>query len=156
MKLTTLQDILPLVNDLKAKDKVIVLATGVFDIIHQEHINFLDLAKKSGDTLLVGLETDARVKLIKGEDRPINKQTTRLENIRKIKAVDKAFLLPNKFSQQQNWENFIKLLRPDIYAVSSHTQWLENKRKIMKKFGGELKVVHQQNILISTTKIINQ
>jgi len=154
MKLTNLDKVKIFVNKHKQSSKSIVLATGVFDVLHQEHNNFLSLAKQAGDILIVGLETDSRVKAIKGSNRPINNQNQRLENMSQTKSADLAFLLPEKFDQQQDWENFISYLRPNIYAVSSHTKWLENKRKITEKFGGKLKIVHQHNPKLSTTKII--
>ena len=54
--------------------KKIVLATGCFDILHPAHLEFLALAKEQGDVLIVGLETDARVRQLKGKDRPNHHQ----------------------------------------------------------------------------------
>ena len=58
-----------------------ILVTGVFDLLHQEHINFLTKAKAVGDILVVGLETDTRVKQLKGFNRPINSTKDRLQNL---------------------------------------------------------------------------
>jgi D-beta-D-heptose 7-phosphate kinase/D-beta-D-heptose 1-phosphate adenosyltransferase len=154
MKTSSLNQVIKYLG--KNKDKVTVLATGIFDLLHQEHIKFLTKAKQSGDLLIVGVEIDSRVKAIKGKDRPIDNQTKRLDNLSKLESVDKVFLLPQNFNTQQDWENFIQDLRPNIYAVSSHTNWLKNKRLIMNKFGGKVQVVHRHNPKISTTKIIKK
>ena len=131
----------------------IVLVTGVFDIIHIEHIRFLSKAKKVETKLIVGIETDKRVKKIKGGHRPINNQIIRLEQLTSLKAVDHAFLLPQDFSHQQDWESFIQVLKPDIYAVSSHTSYLDNKKKTVEKFGCNFSIVHQYNPEYSSSKL---
>ena len=156
MKLRALTDILPFVKPAKLKGQTIVLVTGVFDLLHQEHVNFLKKAKAAGNILVVGLETDARVREIKGEKIPINRQAVRLKNLENLHLADYVFLLPQAFNRQGHWENFIATLRPDIYAVSSHTNYLANKRKIMTKFGGVVKIVHQFNPAVSTTQLLNR
>src|SRR5690606_35600971 len=116
-----------------------------FDILHPEHIRFLPKAKAEGDQLIVGLKTDERVKQIKGPHRPIHTLALRLEQIDALKVVDRAFALPVQFSSQHDWESFLDQLRPDLYAVSSHTSWLKNKQQLCDKYNVELKVVHQFN-----------
>ena len=102
----------------------IVLVTGIFDLLHIEHIRFLEQAKAVGDKLIVGIETDARVSHIKGGGRPVNNADIRLEQLTALKAVNIAFLLPEQFDKQADWEDFIAQTKPDIYAVSSHTIYL--------------------------------
>lgn len=150
-----LKTILPVIKQAKNQKKTIVLATGVFDIIHQEHVKFLTKAKAAGDLLIVGLETDKRVAEMKGEGRPVNSLITRIKNLQALCLADHVFSLPEQFNRQADWESFVQNLSPDIYAVSSHTNWLENKRTIMEKFGGQLVIVHQHNPKVSTTILID-
>jgi len=150
----SLTGILPFINRSKSQGKSIILATGVFDILHQEHINFLTKAKAAGDILVIAVETDSRVQQIKGPDRPVNNQAKRLTSLTSLNIADYVIFLPRKFNSQADWEAFIKQLKPDIYAVSSHTHWLKNKQTIMEKFGGQLKIVHNHNPTISTTKLL--
>jgi cytidyltransferase-like protein len=145
-----------LIDKKRAAGANIVLATGVFDILHIEHIRFLTRAKAAGDFLSVGLETDARVKSMKGHHRPVNDQIVRLEQISSLKPVDHAFILPEKFSTQSDWDHFMAAVSPVVYAVSSHTKYLENKRKLAKKHGSTLKVVHEFNPTFSTTKFYHR
>ena len=140
----------------KQKGLCIVLATGVFDLLHREHQKYLSASKKAGDYLLVGVERDSRVREIKGSHRPIQDQATRVKNIINLSIADSVFLLPEEFSSQKDWEKFIQLLKPDIYAVSSQSSFLENKSNIMEKNGGVVKIVHQFNPDVSTTQIIMQ
>lgn len=136
--------------------KTVVLVTGVFDVLHQEHYRFLRAAKKAGNWLAVGLESDARVKAMKGDDRPINSQTDRVANLKQWQIADEVFILPENFDQREIREKLIERLRPQILAVSSHTPHLESKRKVMKKYGGKVKVVYRFRPGVSSTKLIKQ
>jgi cytidyltransferase-like protein len=138
------------------KKQVKVLVTGVFDCLHQEHLNFLNKAKALGDILMIGLETDSRVKKIKGHTRPVNNQESRVKNLEKLNIANKVFLMPEDFSEASQHYEFIKEIEPDILAVSSHTPNLKQKEIIMKKIKGRLVVVMKQNPEMSSTKIINQ
>lgn len=139
----------------KSKEKI-VLVTGVFDLLHTEHIAFLHKAKKVGDRLIVALESDVRVKQLKGPTRPINKVDVRVDRIRRLQVADSLFVLPEQFSRPVDHENLIKTIRPDILAVSSHTKHLDKKRAILKKYGGKVEIVHPHNPLISTTAIVSK
>jgi cytidyltransferase-like protein len=131
-----------------------VLATGVFDVLHSEHKKFLKAAKKQGDILWVGLETDARVRKLKGPGRPVNPLTIRLQNLRQLKIADKVFALPEKFSSSADHRALIKRIGPDILAVSAHSPNLVAKKKIMEDLGGRLRIVLPKNPKISTTKLL--
>lgn len=132
----------------------VVLVTGVFDVIHGEHVKFLKKAKQLGDKLVVALESDYRVKKLKGKDRPINSQKIRKNNLEKLKLADKVMILPEKFDTPEDHLKFLRLIKPDILAVSSHTAHQKQKRHLMQMIGGELVVAHQHNPEISTTKLI--
>jgi rfaE bifunctional protein nucleotidyltransferase chain/domain len=75
----------------KNRDKKIVFTNGCFDILHSGHVAYLNEAKKQGDLLFVGLNSDNSIKRLKGETRPINKELDRkylLENLRCIDCVE--------------------------------------------------------------------
>lgn len=135
--------------------KKITLATGVFDILHQEHITFLRAAKQLTGVLFVGIESDVRVRQIKGPSRPIYNQSQRRKNLENQHIADYIFVLPEDFSKPDDHRQLIKQLMPTYLAVSSHTKHLEKKRKILRNFGGDVKVVHQHNPTVSTSLIIN-
>ena len=141
-------------SDLIGKERGKVLATGVFDILHPEHVKFLKAAKKQGDILLVGVESDTRVSLLKGPGRPINPISRRLINLRRLKIADQVFALPEKFFSPAAHEALIKKIRPDILAVSASTPNQKEKRRIMEKLGGRLKVVLPHNPRVSTSKML--
>lgn len=133
-----------------------VLATGVFDLLHEEHLNFLKKAKNLGDRLVVGLESDARVREIKGLARPILPQDQRLNNLKKLNIADEVFILPEKFSRPEDHLNLVKSVGAKILAVSSHTAHLDKKRLIMEQAGGEVVVVHEHNPKISTSILLEK
>ncbi len=149
----TYHDALQQVKEWKQQGNKVAFATGVFDILHIDHVRFLQKAQAAADKLIIGVETDKRVEEMKGKHRPVNKQQIRVEQLSALRSVDFAFILPESFSTQQDWEDCMKAINPDIYAVSSHTKWLENKQKICNKFGVQLAVVYQHNPENSTTLI---
>ncbi|MDH5533612.1 MAG: adenylyltransferase/cytidyltransferase family protein [Candidatus Pacebacteria bacterium] len=136
--------------------KVKVLVTGVFDLLHEEHLTFLKKAKDLGDYLVVGVESDKRVKEIKGEHRPIHSQDQRVEVIKKENIADEVIILPEHFSSKDDHIAFIKSINPDVLAVSSHTAHLDKKEAIMRLFGGRVEVIHDHNPKISTTIILQK
>lgn len=133
-----------------------VLVTGVFDLLHEEHLIFLRKAKKLGNWLVIGIESDKRVKEIKGQNRPINDQNKRKANLEFEQIADEVFILPEQFSNKEDHINLIKQISPAVLAVSSHTAHLDKKEKIMKLVGGRVEVIHNHNPEISTTLILKR
>jgi len=133
--------------------KKIVLVTGCFDILHYEHLKFLKKAKKEGHVLVVGLESDKRVREMKGEGRPVNLWQKRAKNLVRLNEVDFVIKLPDDFNKQSVRFKIIRLIRPHILAISSQDPLEERKKKESLKIGCLLKVVHNYNPRVSTTKL---
>lgn len=93
----------------KLQDKKIVFTNGCFDIIHSGHIHYLSEAKKLGDILIIGLNTDDSVKRLKGNNRPINNQQDRAVVLSALKPVDFVVL----FDEDTPLE-LIKIINPDV------------------------------------------
>lgn len=146
--------ILELARSAHDQQKTLVLVTGVFDVLHRGHRHFLERAKAAGDVLIVGLESDVRVRQLKGEGRPVDNQEVRRQKVEKARGVDGVFILPEVFDQPEHHLELLKLLRPDILAVSAHTPHLEKKQKLMEVIDGRVEVVMAQDDGISTTKLI--
>lgn len=146
----SISSIKPICLKLHASGQKLVLATGFFDLLHKEHIKFLQKAKAKGDALIVGVESDARARALKGQGRPLQTQQIRLQRL--APYADYLLALPDDFDRQTAYEQLMAVIRPDIYAVSSHSPHLENKRALTKKYGGQLIIVHKHNPSVSTTK----
>ena len=92
-----------------------IVVNGTFDILHRGHIEMLEYAKSLGDHLLVCIDTDTRVKELKGIDRPINNQTDRAFMLQSLKCVDKVWL----FDSTEELEFILTNYRPDIMVKGS-------------------------------------
>ena len=92
-----------------------VWTNGCFDILHRGHVEMFKFAKSLGDELIVGLDTDEKVKEAKGDDRPFNTLEDRELVISSIRYVDKTF----SFDSQKQLEHLIKSIKPDILVVGS-------------------------------------
>lgn len=90
-----------------------VWTNGCFDIIHVGHLKMLEYAKSRGDYLIVGIDTDERVKKLKGEDRPFNNEKDRKIFLESIKYVDEVVL----FGSPDELESHIKNLEINLIVV---------------------------------------
>ena len=134
--------------------KKVVLATGFFDLLHSEHINFLQKARAAGDVLIVAVESDERARKLKGDNRPVEPQSVRCEKV--LQYADYVVALPSDFDNFKSYDSLMSAIKPEIYAISSHTNHQKSKNFLSQKYGGHLVVVHNLNPDISTTQIIEQ
>lgn len=95
----------------------IVLTSGTFDLFHIGHAQYLEKAKDLGDVLIVGVDSDARVKKRKGPDRPIVPEDERVLILSHVRHVDVITL--KNLDDESN--HLIKLVQPDVLVVSEST-----------------------------------
>ncbi len=124
----------------------IVFTNGCFDILHRGHIELFKHCKEVGDVLIVGIDSDQRVKELKGEKRPINSQEDRKLMLDSLKYIDNVFI----FDNQIQLENLIKNVNPDIMVVGSD---YKNKTVIGSQYAKKLIFFERINEY-STTKTI--
>ena len=91
------------------------MVNGTFDIVHRGHIEMLNYAKSLGDKLLVAIDTDRRVRELKGEGRPINDQYDRAFLLNNLKCVDEVWLFDSKEELIMIMESY----KPDVYVKGS-------------------------------------
>jgi D-beta-D-heptose 7-phosphate kinase/D-beta-D-heptose 1-phosphate adenosyltransferase len=87
----------------------VVFTNGCFDILHRGHLEYLKASKNLGDKLIVGINSDASVRLLKGSDRPINKQEDRKALLLALKFVDEVIIFDDITPYF-----LIKEIQPDI------------------------------------------
>jgi len=87
-KLKSIQEIVKIVRQLKKEDKKIVFTNGCFDLLHLGHIRYLRGAKRLGDVLVIGLNSDHSVSSLKGKGRPLVKEEDRAEVLSALEMVD--------------------------------------------------------------------
>lgn len=121
------------------KDRI-VLTGGCFDILHIGHVRFLSEAKRMGDYLVVLLESDRKVKKLKGKDRPVFIQRERAEMLSALASVDLIVLLPT-MQNDSDYLNLLMKIKPDVIAVTEDDPDIEKKRCQAKEIGGELKII---------------
>ncbi|QQS36740.1 MAG: D-glycero-beta-D-manno-heptose 1-phosphate adenylyltransferase [Ignavibacteriales bacterium] len=134
---------------LKAENKKLVFTNGCFDLIHAGHVDYLNKSRALGDALVVALNSDASVKRIKGNKRPILNQEERSFIVSNLKCVDYV-----TFFDEDTPAQIIAELVPDILVKGA--DWDLNKivgREIVESNGGEVKTIKFVNDQ-STSKII--
>lgn len=103
--------LIEVINDLKENNVKIAATNGCFDILHVGHVKYLKEAKKCGDVLVVGLNSDVSVKMLKGETRPINPQSDRAQVLAALNCVDYVVI----FDEISPIE-LLKSIKPDVYV----------------------------------------
>jgi rfaE bifunctional protein nucleotidyltransferase chain/domain len=123
-----------------------VWINGCFDILHYGHFRMIEYAASLG-TLIIGIDTDARVKLMKGDDRPYHTLEQRIFNLRNIKGVSAVVT----FNTDDELIEQIKLFQPDVFVIGSD---YKNKPIIGSEFVKEIRFFDRIEGF-STTKILN-
>lgn len=139
---------------LKRGGKRIILAGGVFDILHIGHIKFLEAAKKRGDILFILLESDRNVEKFKGKDRPINNQGERAMVLSSLRPVDFVIIL-GEMKTNSDYDKLIINLKPDIIATTKKSQQIIHNRRQAKLVDAELALVINRISNKSTTRLAN-
>ena len=92
-----------------------VMVNGTFDVLHPGHVALLNTARSYGDYLIVAIDTDRRVRELKGEGRPINNQNDRKIMLTNLKAVDFVVI----FDSTEELIDYMKLYKPQVYVKGS-------------------------------------
>jgi len=109
MIFTKLKDLKKIIDKFKKEKKVIVFTNGCFDILHIGHVKYLKKAKKLGDILIVGVNSDDSVKILKGKTHPIIPEKERAEILDSLEVVDYVIIFneinPENLSRIIWWKN---------------------------------------------------
>ena len=92
-----------------------VWINGCFDVLHHAHFKLLEHAASFGELLIVGIDSDKRVKELKGDDRPFHTQEERKYNLERVKGVKRVVI----FDSPEMLEELIKTFEPDVFVIGS-------------------------------------
>ncbi len=123
-----------------------VWINGCFDILHYGHFKLIEYAKSLGDQLVIGIDSDKRVKESKGDDRPFHTEGQRVFNLMQIEGVDIVVV----FDSDTQLKEQIKRYNPDYFVIGSE---YINKSIIGKEFVKEIKYFEKIDGF-STTEIL--
>ena len=105
-----------------------VMVNGTFDVLHPGHIALLNTARSYGDHLIVAIDTDRRVRELKGNSRPINNQHDRKIMLSNLKAVD----IVEFFDSKEELIELMKTYKPDVYVKCS--DWKHDKKSTAHEY----------------------
>ncbi len=145
----SLEEALTIREKLRAESKTVVLTNGHFDILHVGHVDCLQRAKALGDVLIVGLNSDASTRLLKGEKRPIVPQEERAQLLAALQCVDYVIIF-----EETTAERLLAALKPETYAKGG--DWAVEdlpETKAIAEYGVRIEILPQVPSR-STTDII--
>ena len=117
--------------------KTIVFANGCFDVLHAGHIRYLQGARELGDVLVVAINADDQVKLLKGRGRPILAERERAELVASLEVVDFVTIF-----DEPTVEQLLLALKPDVHAKGTdYTEETVPERDVVRSFGGRIAIV---------------
>jgi len=121
----------------RAAGRTIALANGVFDLLHVGHIRYLEGAKAEADRLVVAVNDDESVRLLKGEGRPVMTERDRAELIAALRCVDYVVIFPGR-----TVTDVLLRLKPDVHCKGTdYTVETVPERSIVEAYGGRTAIV---------------
>jgi len=138
-KVVSLEEAVKVREKLGPGGKTVVLTNGHFDILHVGHVDCLQRAKSLGDVLIVGLNSDASTRLLKGGKRPIVPQEERAQLVAALQCVDYVIIF-----EERTVERLIAALKPEVYAKGG--DWaIEDlpEAKVIAEFGIRAEILPQ-------------
>ncbi len=154
-KLIDASDLTEFHDKVKQLGKTIVFTAGGWDLLHIGQMRYLAEAKKKGDILVVGVESDASIRKVKGPNKPILDEWIRAESLAFLKCVDFVTIIPIESCQPT-----LALLKPDIFisVKEDYTNDIKASKeyKTVTKYGGKVEMVDRQSPFVSTTSIVER
>jgi len=136
-KIKCLAEMQWLTADAQSHGRAAVFSNGCFDLIHVGHIRYLQAARALGDVLLVGINSDASVRALKGCGRPLQSQEDRAEIIASLECVDFVTIF-----EEETVANILRVLKPSFHAKGTdYTSDTVPERDVARSYGGSVAIV---------------
>ena len=145
----SLEEMTRTVTHLKGLGYAVVLTSGSFDLIHLGHVKYLEAAKQQGDVLVVGVDSDEKIRRRKGEDRPMVPEMERLELLAFQRPVDLIF---KKEDDESRWA-LIKAVAPDVLVLTEDHSYSEEDLAALEKIVGRIEVLPRQASVTTSERI---
>ena len=145
----SLDELSKTVEHLKGIGLKIVLTSGSFDLIHLGHVKYLAKAKEQGDVLVVGVDSDAKIRKRKGPDRPMVPERERLEMLAHQRPVDLLYLKPD---EEERWA-LIKAVEPDVLVLTTDHSYSEAEQTELEEIVGRIEVIERQATITTSERI---
>jgi rfaE bifunctional protein nucleotidyltransferase chain/domain len=123
----------------RASGKKLVVTNGCFDILHLGHVTYLEKARNFGDALLLGVNSDAAVRGLKGAGRPVNSETDRAAVLAALQSVDGVCIFTDTAATK-----FLAAAQPDIYVKGGDytlDTLNQDERRAVEAAGGKIVLV---------------
>lgn len=153
-KIISIKQAAKLSQELRSLGRKIVLAGGVFDILHIGHVKFLEKAQQRGDILFVFLESDDNTRKLKGKNRPVNSQKNRAIILSALTLVDYVVLLPT-LKTDAEYDKVVSQIRPSIIATTANDPDIKHKKRQAKLINGKIAYVTKRVPEQSTSRIVS-
>jgi len=124
---------------IRAEGKKLVVTNGCFDILHRGHVAYLAAAREQGDLLLVGLNSDASVRALKGPNRPLNSEEDRAIVLAALESVSAVCIFSDKSAA-----TFLAAARPDVYVKGGDytiDTLDQEERRLVERDGGRIVIL---------------
>jgi D-beta-D-heptose 7-phosphate kinase/D-beta-D-heptose 1-phosphate adenosyltransferase len=145
----SLDELAKTVEHLKGIGLKIVLTSGSFDLIHLGHAKYLAKAKELGDVLVVGVDSDAKIRRRKGEDRPLVPERERLEMLAHQRPVDLLYLKPD---DEERWA-LIRAVEPDVLVLTADHSYTEAEQAELDEIVGKIATLERQATITTSERI---
>ncbi|MGO9490015.1 MAG: adenylyltransferase/cytidyltransferase family protein [Solirubrobacteraceae bacterium] len=145
----SLEEMTRTVTHLKGLGYGVVLTSGSFDLIHLGHVKYLERAKQLGDVLAVGVDSDAKIRRRKGEDRPMVPELERLEMLAYQRPVDLIYL---KDDEEERWA-LIKAVTPDVLVLTEDHSYSDEDLRGLGELCGRIEVLPRQASVTTSERI---
>jgi D-glycero-beta-D-manno-heptose 1-phosphate adenylyltransferase len=145
----SLEEMTRTVTHLKGLGYAVVLTSGSFDLIHLGHVKYLEAAKQKGDVLVVGVDSDEKIRRRKGEDRPMVPEMERLELLAFQRPVD---LIYKKEDGEARWA-LIEAVSPDVLVLTEDHSYGAEDLEALEKIVGRIEVLPRQSSVTTSERI---
>jgi D-glycero-beta-D-manno-heptose 1-phosphate adenylyltransferase len=145
----SLEEMTRVVSHLRGLGYRIVLTSGSFDLIHLGHVKYLARAKELGGILVVGVDSDAKIRRRKGDDRPMVPENERLELLAHQRPVDLIYL---KGEDDPQW-GLIKAVEPEVLVLTADHSYTDAQLDALREVVGEVVVLERQSSVTTSERI---